>query len=57
MIFALFGNTFQAKKSAHAEHLVHLLQAHGSEVYMDKEFYNFLTKEQDKEVVLYVRRQ
>lgn len=46
MIFALFGNTFQAKKSTHAEHLVHLLQAHGSEVYMDKEFYNFLTKEQ-----------
>ena len=44
MRFALFGNTYQAKKSAHAEHIVNLLQAHGSEVYMDEDFHRFLTK-------------
>ncbi len=44
MRFALFGNTYQAKKSAHAEHIVNLLQAHGSEVYMDEDFHCFLTK-------------
>lgn len=45
MRFALFGNTYQAKKSVHTEHIVHLLQAHGSEVYMDEDFHRFLTKD------------
>lgn len=46
MKFALFGNTFQAKKSAHAEHLIALLQEHGHEVYICEDFYKFLTEDQ-----------
>ncbi len=45
MRFALFGNTFQAKKSAHTEHLINLLQASGAEVYICDEFYRFLTED------------
>lgn len=45
MRFALFGNTFQAKKSTHAEHLINLLQQNGDEVYICEEFYRFLTEE------------
>lgn len=44
MKFALFGNTYQAKKSAHVEHLLATLQAHESEVYICREFYQFLTE-------------
>ncbi len=45
MRFALFGNVFQAKKSAHAEYLVKLLKEHGDEVIISEDFYNFLTSE------------
>ncbi len=45
MRFALFGNTYQAKKSVHTEHIVHLVQAHGSEIYIDEDFHRFLTKD------------
>lgn len=50
MKFVLFGNTFQAKKSAHAEHLINLLQAHGGEVHIAEDFYQFLTQEQGVEI-------
>ena len=33
MKFAIFGNTYQAKKSSHAETLFHILEKHGAEVY------------------------
>ena len=46
MKFALFGNTFQAKKSTHAEHLIRLLKEHGDEVYISNDFYRFLTVNQ-----------
>ena len=42
MKFAIFGNTFQAKKSSHAETLFHILEEHGAEIYICREFYNFL---------------
>lgn len=45
MRFALFGNTFQAKKSAHAEHLIRLLEQRGEEFYISEDFYTFLTKD------------
>lgn len=46
MRFILFGNTFQAKKSAHAGHIINLLQAQKNEIYIGEEFFRFLTEEQ-----------
>ncbi len=45
MRFAIFGNTFQTKKSSHAEQLLATLRAHGAEIYVDGDFYRFLPKE------------
>ncbi len=42
MRFALFGNCHQPKKSQHASHLFELLRQREAEVYVDKEFYDFL---------------
>lgn len=44
--FALFGNVYQAKKSAHVLRLLSILEKHQAEVYVQKEFFQFLTKEQ-----------
>jgi len=41
----MFGNCFQAKKSLHAENLFAILKQHGAEIYVDWEFYEFLTKD------------
>ena len=46
MKFALFGNTYQAKKSVHIERLLSILQKHQAEVYICREFYEFLTNDQ-----------
>ncbi|HIZ33228.1 MAG TPA: NAD kinase [Candidatus Bacteroides merdigallinarum] len=43
MRFALFGNTYQAKKSLHAERLFRLLEQHRAELCISREFYDFLT--------------
>lgn len=43
MKFALFGNTYQAKKSTHVERLLSLLARHNAETYISREFYHFLT--------------
>lgn len=51
MKFALFGNTYQAKKSAHAEHLIRQLQAHGEEVFLSEDFYRFLTHDMHLRIV------
>ena len=48
--FALFGNIYQAKKSAHVLRLLSILGKHQAEVYMHKEFYQFLTKEQKMDI-------
>ena len=45
MRFALFGNTYQAKKSFHAELLFRLLKQHKAELCICREFYDFLTQD------------
>lgn len=45
MKFAIFGNTYQAKKSTHVETLFSILKEYNDELYLCREFYNFLTKE------------
>lgn len=45
MKFALFGNTYQAKKSAHVERLLSTLYQHQAEVFICREFYQFLTND------------
>ena len=50
MKFALFGNTYQAKKSAHIERLLSVLKKYRAEVYISKEFYRFLTDEQHLDI-------
>lgn len=44
MKFALFGNTFQADKSADAEKLFQILEKQRAEVYVCRDFYTFLTE-------------
>ena len=44
--FALFGNVYQAKKSAHVLRLLSILEKYQAKVYVQKEFFQFLTKEQ-----------
>lgn len=43
MKFALFGNTYQAKKSAHAERLLSILAKRKAEVFISRDFHQFLT--------------
>lgn len=50
MRFAIFGNTYQAKKSFHAANLFQLLRKKGAEIYICEEFYRFLTTEQKIDV-------
>lgn len=45
MKFALYGNTWQAKKSVYAQTLFHLLEKHQAEVYVCRDFYEFLTSD------------
>ena len=46
MRFALFGNTHETNKSAHAELLLRILSHYADEVYADPDFYRFLREEQ-----------
>ena len=45
MKFAIFGNTYQAKKSTHAETLFRLLERCNAQLCICREFYNFLTSD------------
>ena len=45
MKFAIFGNTYQAKKSFHAANLFRLLKAREAEICICREFYQFLISE------------
>lgn len=45
MKFALFGNTYQTKKSVHAATLLALLKEYGAEYDIDSDFYHFLPEE------------
>ncbi|WP_300726874.1 NAD kinase [uncultured Bacteroides sp.] len=40
--FALFGNTYQEHKSAHATHLLDILRKKGAEICISNDFYDFL---------------
>ena len=42
--FALFGNEFQSEKSLAIQRVLNFLKAHGAEVYIDRPYYDFLTK-------------
>ena len=48
--FALFGNIYQSKKSAHVLRLLSILGKYQAEVFIDKEFYQFLTKDQKMDI-------
>jgi NAD+ kinase len=48
--FALFGNIYQAKKSAHVLRLLSILGKHQAEVYIHTDFYQFLTKDQKMDI-------
>ena len=48
--FALFGNIYQAKKSAHVLRLLSILGKHQAEVYIHKDFYLYLTKDQKMDI-------
>ena len=43
--FALFGNTFQAKKSTSVQKLLVLLEERKAEILIDQQLYDFLTKD------------
>ena len=48
--FVLFGNIYQAKKSAHVLRLLSILGKYQAEVYIETEFHQFLTKEQKMDI-------
>lgn len=48
--FALFGNIYQAKKSAHVLRLLSILGKHQAEVYIHKDFFLYLTKDQKMDI-------
>ena len=50
MKFALFGNTYQAKKSAHVIRLLAILKQYNAVVYINREFYHFLVDEQKMDI-------
>lgn len=41
--FAIFGNTYQAKKSTCVQRLISILEEHGASLLIDKAFYGYLT--------------
>lgn len=41
--FAIFGNIYQARKSALAKRLLHGLETHGAEILIDRPFHEYLT--------------
>ncbi len=45
MKFAIFGNSYQAKKSFHAQTLFSLLEEHGNEIYINRSYYEFLKED------------
>lgn len=50
MKFAIFGNTYQVKKSTHVRTLLQILSRHGAEICMCREFYLFLMEALDLEI-------
>ena len=50
MKFALFVNTYQAKKSAHVIRLLSILKQYNAVVYINRDFYHFLVDEQQMDI-------
>ena len=48
--FALFGNEYQARKSASIQKVLDVLGEQGAEIYMDRPFYEFLTQSLGRKV-------
>lgn len=48
--FALFGNIYQAKKSASVQKILSYLSEHNADIYIEKDFYDFLTNTQHLKV-------
>ena len=48
--YALFGNIYQAKKSANVLRLLSILNNYQAKVYIQKEFHQFLTKDQKMDI-------
>lgn len=48
--YALFGNTYQTKKSASIQKVLSCLAEHQAEIYVDREYYDFLTLDQHLDV-------
>lgn len=48
--FAIFGNTYQAKKSACVQSLISILEEHGASLLIDKAFFHYLKEELKIEV-------
>lgn len=48
--FALFGNVYQAKKSVSIQKILSFLSENKADIYIEKEFYEFLTEGQHLEV-------
>lgn len=48
--FALFGNIYQAKKSASIQKVLSCIANYGAELYVDKEYYDFLKDNQHLDV-------
>ena len=48
--FAIFGNEYQAKKSASIQKILSYLETHHAEVYVESAFYEFLTQGQHLQV-------
>ena len=45
--FALFGNIYQTKKSASVSRILSYLYAHDADIYIEREFFNFLKNKSD----------
>ena len=50
MKFAIFGNTYQAKKSEQIEKLLSSLQKRHAEIIISQDFHDFLAKNQDLDI-------
>ena len=48
--FAIFGNEYQAKKSASIQKILAFLLTHEAEIYVEKAYYEFLTRDQHLDV-------
>ena len=49
--FALFGNIYQSRKSAATQKVLSWLSVYGAELYVDEEYYRFLTEDQRLDVL------